>query len=239
VVLIAAVLLVGGAAALEFVHRAEYVKNVGRAPRAWSDPQVRAFSRAQSLFAQGDLTAGSEAMLAVARTRPAGDVTAAAWWQWGVFGVAFDDHAERAKYALKALEASPDDSPRLAMYFHSYAHEVLKLDRTADATAAAEATLARAALPRSREAVVDLALSSLTSAGHAQDAVGFYEALSKRYPDATGSDRARMSYAEALAETGHTDEARTILAGLAGKASGIWQRRAEAALQKLSGGGAR
>jgi tetratricopeptide (TPR) repeat protein len=239
VVLIAAVLLLGGAVGIELVHRAEFVKSVGRVPRAWSDPQVRAFSRAQALFANGDRTAGSEAMLAVAEMRPSGDATAAAWWQWALFGVPFDDHAERAKCALKALDAAPDDNPRLAMYFHAYADEVLELGKTADAIAAAEETLARAALPRSRDAVVDDAVSSLTSAGHAEDAVRFYEALAKRYPDAIGSDRARMSYADGLAETGHTDEARSILTDIAGKASGVEKRRAEAALQKLSGGGAR
>lgn len=236
VVSLALCCLLAGCAALELMHRAEFTWMLGRPPADWSDPQVRAYSRAQSLFALGDEKRGGEAMRAVAEMRPSGDVTASAWWQYAQFGIHFEKHAQRARYGRKALEAAPDDSPKLGMYYRLLARELAKLGEFLELTETTQRTAGRTADRKVRAGVVCMGMDALTGAGHAAEAIKLYEHFAKRYPELRERDGARLDLAQALIQLEREQEARRILDDLVDSPSTVVREWAQLELKRLSEG---
>jgi tetratricopeptide (TPR) repeat protein len=221
--------------ALEAVHRGMVRERLGRAPAHWSAPQVRALLALETTPAP-DFRRQHEALRAVAEMQPAGDVTAEAWWQ---LGLVTDARQPAAKLAAlrRAVDAAPDDSPRLGLYFFSYARELGPVTDSGDLPALGRQTIRRATRADTQGWVAAAVVSDLTRRGRPAEAVKTFEELARNYPAAATSDTALLNYARALLNANRQADA--IRAYRQVQATGRPGPRQTAAkeLQVIEGGG--
>lgn len=235
----AIVLLLCGAMALELANRQVIVKAIGRAPARWDDPQVRAYLATWDVDPREFLSGREAALLAVAKMRPDGDVTAYVWWELFSSAVLQADEAKKLDYAWKAVQAAPHDSPRLSLYFLSWAREELRDGDAGEVVPLALDLLRRTSDATVRERIAAGALGRLNLLDDMKPALELDRQIAAAYPEATGTPAYRRNKARLLAKTGEQAEARAILEQLVATGDERQRELARQQLRELQGGGAR
>lgn len=227
--------LAGGMVCLEIIHRSEYLGLLKRAPAAWSDPQVRRFSESLSLASLAEPKRSAAAMRWVALMRESGELTAMAWWQYGLLGAPGDGQDVRCEAYRNALLAAPDTSPRLAMFLRVLSRELVRSGRADEVGGLLRATIQRPRDTQTQARLLAAAMGPLTHAGHPEEALRLHTSTLASYPQLAGQDRVRLVFGRALAAAGRKDQAREVLAELLHADSPRVRERAQAELRALRG----
>ncbi len=236
-VIVAVLIVVSGMVALESINRAMVRFALGRDPADWTDYQVRALLQVHNVPMDRFFTERSEVLRKVARMRPSGEVTAHALWQVAM-DVDYRDHAGRATCLRRALEAAPDDSPRLSLYFGTYAREMGEAGKLDEIVAACRETLRRTMDMKVREGIVSRAVYTLDDHGAAGQAADLYEEAVREYPEVAAAGGVRLAYAKALESADRVDEARTEMMAVIATGDESFRERARESLRELDGGDA-
>lgn len=235
VVLLAIVLAVAMAGFLEVFHRVEITRLewLGRVPPDWSDPQLRDFATAAASVGHILLDEQTPLMKAVAGQRSTGDVTAAAaHWLflfWLTKGVT---PGEKAAYGQLATEAVPADSPKLKLYYLTYARSLSEEGKIEEAAAALRRGIMHAADPNEQASLLSILLRTLEEHIGPEEALDTYQDFADKRPALVKHDAVREMLAGLLCTVGQESEARDIYTDLA--ENGGTSERRERAAQKLT-----
>ena len=230
VVVLALLLVIGFGAALEVLHRGEVTQALGRPPPDWSDPQVRHFASALAWLGVLSDKRFLLAMQEVAAERPSGEVTAQAAGEVAL-GLMGASSKEDLRYARLAIEAVPPDSPRLAVYYGSYARQLERVGRAEEASVVLRQGLAQASTEKAKETLLANLLQTESKRLGPGGALAVYQQYARQEPAAAASDATQYRLAEILVAAGRVAEGRAILQRLAQQAEQQWSR--DAAQKKL------